>query len=335
MSSVIVQLRLGRSFAQLHERSTAAMVSSIPERQPFSNLLAKRRQFFATCTAFRISHHELLPHLTIDYYAGNLLFTHYHGCVQERLAGLAEELAVALAQFDLPFLGAVKKFRPDNLSHSEAEKFKPELLCGTLPPERFAVREYDLQFYISFNSGYGTGLFLDIKRARQRVRQSTKPGDEVLNLFSYTGGFSIAAAKAGAGRVLEVDSSAHWLRWARENQTLNEAATIRQRKEEAVAFLHKQKNESFDLIICDPPTYSSQKSGARFTVAKGFETMLPDLQRVLRPRGVLLACTNYRELARGKFFKLFSPKFVLEEEIPISEDFNRDDYLKAGLFRKA
>jgi 23S rRNA (cytosine1962-C5)-methyltransferase len=177
-------------------------------------------------------------------------------------------------------------------------------------------------------------LFLDIKPARRRVQQITKPGDEVLNLFSYTGGFSLAAAKAGANRVVEVDSSGHWLRWARENQILNEVAAIRQRKEDAVAFLHKQKNEGFDVIICDPPTYSSQKSGARFTVAKGFDAMLPDLHRVLRPRGLLLACTNCRELSRGKFFKLFSQKFVLQEEIPISEDFNGDDYLKVGLFRK-
>ncbi len=62
--------------------------------------------------------------------------------------------------------------------------------------------------------------------------------------------------------------------------------------------------------------------------------MLPDLHRVLRPHGLLLACTNYRELPRGKFFKLFAPKFVLQEEIPISEDFNGDDYLKAGLFQR-
>ncbi len=304
-----------------------------------SNLLAKRRQFFEDCTVFRISHHELLPRLTIDYYAGFLLFTHYEGCALTRLPQIAEELAAALAQFALPVHGAVKKFRPENLSHAQVAGndalTQPQLLFGAMPPEKFVVREYGLQFLVSFHSGFASGLFLDIKHARRRVQQITKPGDEVLNLFSYTGGFSLAAAKAGASRVIEVDSSAHWLRWARENQTLNEVTTTRQRKEDAPAFLHKQKDESFDLIICDPPTYSSQKSGARFTVAKGFETMLPDLRRVLRPRGLLLACTNYRELAHGKFFKLFSPKFFLQEELPISEDFNGDDYLKVGLLRKA
>lgn len=293
--------------------------------------------YFKECTAFRLSHHELLPRLTVDYYAGYLLFTYYEGCAQEHLPELANALAVVLAEFGLSCHGAVKKNRPENLSHAQIANndalTQPQLLFGEMPPEKFVVREYDLKFYVSFHSGFASGLFLDIKYARRRVQQITKPGAEVLNLFSYTGGFSLAAAKAGAGRVIEIDSSAHWLRWARENQTLNEATTIRQRKEDAVTFLHKQRSGSFDLVICDPPTYSSQKSGARFTVVKGFEMMLPNLQRVLRPGGFLLACTNYRELPRGKFFKLFAPKFVLVEEIPISEDFNGEDYLKVGLLQ--
>lgn len=302
-------------------------------------MLTPLQKFFADCTAFRVSHYVHDPHLTLDYYGGYLLCTHYEGCALKQLPEHAQQLAEALRAHDLPVLGAVKKFRPENLSHAsrvkEEELTQPQLLFGEMPPEKFEVREYDLHFLVSFQAGYGSGLFLDIKHARQRVREIIKPGEEVLNLFSYTGGFSIAAAKAGAARVIEVDSSAHWLRWARENQKLNAATTIRQRQEDAVAFLHKQKDESFDFIICDPPTYSSQKGGSRFNVAKGFEHMLPDLHRALRPGGLLLACTNYRELPRGKFFRLFAPKFALQEEIPISADFNGDDYLKVGLFRKA
>ena len=234
--------------------------------------------------------------------------------------------------------GAVKKFRPGNLSHAGSESFSQEsalaLLLGELPPERFVIREFDLRFLVSFHAGFSTGLFLDIKHARQCVRRLAKPGDQVLNLFSYTGGFSIAAAKAGAARVIEVDSSAHWLNWAKENQTLNAVAAVRQRREDAVKFLHKQKPESFDLIICDPPTYSSQKSGARFNVEKGFVDMLDDFQRVLRPGGHLLASTNFRGLSRRDFFQLFAGRMKSVEEIRISDDFAGDDYLKIGLFRK-
>lgn len=298
--------------------------------------ISLRQRFFADCTAFRVSHFEHDPHLTVDYYGGHLLFTYYEGCEAARLPKLTDEIASQLRGLALPVYGGVKKFRPQNLSHAnKSDDARAQPLFGEMPPEKFVVQEYDLKFLVSFHAGFATGLFLDIKRARRRVRQLVKPGDEVLNLFSYTGAFSIAAAKAGAARVIEVDSSGRWLRWARENQTLNAVTTVRQRKEDALKFLHKQKDANYDFIICDPPTYSSQKSGARFTVAQGFEAMLPDFHRALRPNGLLLASTNYIELTRAKFFKLFSPKFILQEEIAISEDFNGDDYLKVGLFRKA
>ncbi len=298
----------------------------------------KRRKFFAECEAFRLSHFELDRRLTIDYYTGFLLFTHYQDYPHPQLPGLAETAAEALTRLGLPFRGAVKKFRPENLSHAGNDSFSspaaPSLLLGEMPPERFTIREDGLQFLVSFHAGFSTGLFLDIKYARRRVPRLVKPGDRVLNLFSYTGGFSIAAAQAGAARVIEVDSGAHWLNWAKENQKLNGVTAVRQRRDDAVKFLRKQKSASFDLIICDPPTYSSQKSGVRFGVAQGFRDMLEDFQRVLRPQGYLLASTNSRSLSRREFFRLFVKPFALVDEIPMSEDFAGDDYLKVGTFRK-
>ncbi len=233
----------------------------------------------------------------------------------------------------------MKKYRPENLSHltedKNSESYRPVLLLGEPPPPRFIINENNLQFVVSFNQGHSTGLFLDIKLARQLVQQITKPGDEVLNLFSYTGAFSIAAGKAGAGRVIEIDTGAKWLRWSKENQALNQVTVVRQRREDAVHLLRKQKDAAFDLIICDPPTYSTPKSGARFTVEKSYQEMMNDFHRVLRPHGRLLACTNYRGLPRKKFFSLFVRKFALVQEVPISEDFVGDDYLKIGLFKKS
>jgi 23S rRNA (cytosine1962-C5)-methyltransferase len=302
-------------------------------------MIEKRRRYFKQYSAFRLCHHELHAQLTVDYYAGYLLLTYYQGFPVASLAEVAAAFAETLKRESLLVHGAVQKFRPENLSHvtidKNSESYQPVLLFGELPPSRFIINEEDLQFAVSFNEGYGTGLFLDIKRARRLVQHVSKPGDEVLNLFSYTGGFSIAAGKAGAGRVIEVDTGAKWLQWAKENQALNQVMVVRQRREDAVHFLHKQKDDTFDLIICDPPTYSTQKSGSRFTVEKSYQQMMDDLHRVLRSNGRLLACTNYRGLSRKKFFSLFARKFELVQEVPISEDFVRDDYLKIGLFRKA
>ena len=303
-----------------------------------SVLIESRRRFFTTCDAFRLSHFENDPRLAVDYYGGYLLFTFYENYFQQNLVKLATPFAEALRKRGLPFHGAVKKFRPENLSHASSEGFSqkssPQLLLGEMPPERFTIHEFDLEFSVSFHAGVSTGLFLDIKYARQRVRRLVKTGDQVLNLFSYTGGFSVAAAKAGAARVIEVDSSAHWLNWAKVNQKLNGVEVVRQRREDAVKFLRKQINESFDWIICDPPTYSSQKSGARFGVEKGLREMSSDFERVLRPGGYVLASTNSRELTRWKFLQILTERLKLIEEIPISEDFVADDYLKIGLFGK-
>ena len=301
-------------------------------------MVEKRRRFFEQYSAFRLCHHELHPRLTIDYYAGYLLCTAYPGFPQEQLLGFVGEISQALTRTGLPLLGAAQKYRPKNPSHlvddKNSESHHLILLLGELPPPRLHINERNLQFVISFQEGYSTGLFLDIKHARQLVNQITKSGDEVLNLFSYTGGFSIAAAKAGAARVIEVDTGAKWLRWSKENQALNGVTTVRQRREDAVQFLHKQKTAAFDLIICDPPTFSTQKSGAHFTVEKSYRAMLDDFHRVLRPNGHLLACTNYHGLSRKKFFALFARNFKLTQEVPISEDFVGDDYLKVGLFRR-
>jgi 23S rRNA (cytosine1962-C5)-methyltransferase len=305
---------------------------------PVTAMVEKRRRFFNHYSAFRLCHHELHAPLTVDYYAGYLLCTYYQGFPAAHLTEIATAFAEALKPEELPIYGAVKKFRPENLSHATTEKnsenYKPALLFGKLPPFCFIINENDLQFVVSFHEGHSTGLFLDIKHARRLVQQITKPGDEVLNLFSYTGGFSIATGKAGAGRVIEVDTGAKWLQWAKENQVLNHVTAVRQRREDAVHFLHKQKATTFDLIICDPPTYSTQKPGARFTVEKSYQQMMDDFHRVLRPNGRLLACTNFRGLPKRKFFSLFARRFELVQEVPISEDFVGDDYLKVGLFRK-
>ncbi|MDZ7269268.1 MAG: class I SAM-dependent methyltransferase [candidate division KSB1 bacterium] len=308
-----------------------------PLASAIAAMLAHRRPFFETCTAFRLCHHELGRGLTIDYYDGYLLLIYYANFPEQKLAGLAHAVAEGLVAAALPVQGALARFRPDNLSHATAEPDpahpRATLLFGNAPPPRFTIREYDLQFVVSFEQGHSTGLFLDMKQARQELKQLLARGAQVLNLFSYTGGFSIAAARAGAGRVIEVDTSAKWLQWARENQVLNQVSVVRQRREEAIRFLHKQKEGSFDVIICDPPTYATQKSGSRFTLEKGYASMIPEFFRVLRAGGHLLACTNYHGLSPAKFFRLFGEVFTLRRQISSSADFAGDDYLKVGWFQ--
>ena len=313
---------------------------SLPASKALEAVFRKRKAYFDCCTAFRLLHHETHRGLTLDYYAGYLLFTNYEdlSLPTQDVQVLAERAAVALAALGLPCHGAVVKDRPRDLAGRAQEKdstaYHPVLLTGQMPPERFAVREYALEFLVSFHEGHSTGIFLDMKNGRRVTQELVRSGHHVLNLFSYTGAFSIAAARAGAQRVIEVDIGAKWLRWARENQRINGVDVVRQRREDARRFVRKQKDETFDFVICDPPSYSTQTHGPRFHVVKGLREMAPHLCRVLRPDGYLLACTNYSGLSRRSFRAMFAPLMRCVRMVPISADFAGDRYLKVGLFRR-
>jgi len=310
----------------------------IPTARELERVFRKREAYFDCCTAFRLLHHETHRGLTLDYYGGYLLLTNYEDLrlPMEAVEAIAKEAQRAMQGIGLPVRGAVTKGRPKDLPGRAQEKdsaaYRPVLLFGETPPARFVIHEYDLKFLVSLDEGHSTGVFLDMKNGRRLIAELAQSGRHVLNLFSYTGGFSLAAARGGAERVIEVDIGAKWLRWAQENQRLNGVTVVRQRREDARKFLRKQKDEAFDIVICDPPAYSTQTRGPRFHVADGLREMAPHLARVLRPGGHLLACANYRGLDRKAFLGMFTPFLRSARTVPVSEDFARDRHLKAALF---
>jgi 23S rRNA (cytosine1962-C5)-methyltransferase len=102
-----------------------------------------------------------------------------------------------------------------------ARDANPEHVNGDIAPESFTVRENGLQYEISFNQGYSTGLFLDQRDNRRRLMTTfVKPGMTVLNTFAYTCAFSVCAAKAG-GAVTSLDLSKKYLEWGKRNFALN------------------------------------------------------------------------------------------------------------------
>ncbi len=300
-----------------------------------------RRPLYPQREAVRLSHHELLDGLTVDDYAGNLLFTDYRGHDRRRLTGLAEVCLDALGDLGRPAIGAVVKVRPDNLSHKGVKtSVEPALLAGSMPADHFEVVERGMRFDVSFvDAGFATGLFLDMAEGRAAVRGVVgglggEAGADVLNLFSYTGPFSIAAAVGGAGRVIEVDTSGKWLGWSQTNQRLNGVSVVRQRREDAVKYLAKQADDSFDLIVCDPPSYANPKKGRRFTIEAGYQAMASHFTRVLRPGGRLLACCNHAGTSHRQFQSWLPDALKLERWIDPPPDFPGADYLKIALLRR-
>ncbi len=319
----------------------------MPADTLLSDTLAKRRTVALRTEAFRLSHYELHPEMTVDVYGGHLLATVYPGN-EKNPENAARYWCGRIANELQPVLGieaksAVWKLRPDNLSHLQgdtgeaAAAAKP--LSGTPPAGPFVIHENGVPLRVSFDAGFSTGLFLDMRDGRKvtaaQIRRRTDAGSppRVLNLFSYTGAFSTVAARSGASEVVEVDTGKTWLDWSKENAALSGVdGVIVQKRQDAIEFLEGalKRGERFDVVIVDPPSYSSSKSD-RFTVRDGYLKMVPPIQRLLAPDGLLLAASNHSGWTWAQFRQMLGP-FRLVERIPAPEDFPGADYLKVGLF---
>lgn len=170
--------------------------------------------------------------------------------------------------------------------------------------EFFEVEESGLKFKVNLSDYLDTGLFLDHRITRNMVRELSK-GKRVLNLFCYTGSFSVYAAAGGAASITSVDLSKTYLQWAEENLQLNQLQD--QNKYHYVhadvkQYLDTLKPDSFDLVIMDPPTFSNSKRMKDFLdIQRDHVEMLNKTLNALSSDGIFFFSTNSR-------------RFVLESE---------------------
>jgi 23S rRNA (cytosine1962-C5)-methyltransferase len=181
---------------------------------------------------------------------------------------------------------------------SDAEQRKLEglapragVLRGDEPPETLAVREGPARFLVDVRRGQKTGFFIDQRDNRARVR-AVAHGCEVLDVFSYTGGFVVAALEGGAAHVTAVDSSADAIGRGRENMAANvlEAHRVEWQQADAFARLRALHGEGrrFDLIVLDPPKFApTERHVAR--AARAYKDINLWAFRLLRPGGTLFS----------------------------------------------
>jgi predicted methyltransferase/16S rRNA U516 pseudouridylate synthase RsuA-like enzyme len=150
-------------------------------------------------------------------------------------------------------------------------------------------------------------LMTSTDEAEQRAGELAG-GRRVLNLFSYTSSFGVAAAVAGASEVVSVDVAAPALATARDNFEANgvDPAAHRFLKDDALDFLSRagRRGERFDLVVLDPPSFASSAAGAPFAVAKHYGRAAELALAVLAPGGRLLAVTNHRKTSSGRLRRL-------------------------------
>ncbi len=175
---------------------------------------------------------------------------------------------------------------------------KPFLGQATAPKIR--IREKSLRFIVRPYDGHSVGLFLDQRDNRWRVHDLAA-GKDVLNLFAYTCGFSVAAALGGAKSTQSVDISGKSIEWGRENFELNGIDTADHTFVCADAMEHlkyaKRHQETFDIIIVDAPTFAHGKQRKRsFSIERDLSSLVASACDVLRPEGILLVSTNFRRM---------------------------------------
>jgi len=190
------------------------------------------------------------------------------------------------------------------------------------------VQEQGLNFEVNLSDYLDTGLFLDHRHTRDLVRQQAA-GRRVLNLFAYTGSFTCYAIAGGASRTATVDISRTYCDWAVRNLNHNgfpAGSKHRVVQQDCLQYLREaaQRREQYDLIICDPPTFSNSKrmDAASFSIERDYPSLIRDCLKLLTPGGTLYFSNNARR------FKLdastLPPTLTIRELTPqtIPEDFH-------------
>lgn len=251
--------------------------------------------------AFRIVNDagDRLPGVTVDVYGRHLVVA---------LLGdeaVAAREAVLDAADRLGLAGVYLKVRPKHASRvvdTRREELAPrEAVRGASAPDAFTIHELGLPFEVRLGDGLSTGIFLDQRENRRRVRELAG-GARVLNLFAYTGAFTVAAVAGGARASVTVDVSRGALAWARRNLDAVGADPGAHACVEAdvIAWLRaRAKTERFELVLLDPPSFSTTKT-SRWSAASDYPELAALCFATLAPGGRMLACTNHRGIVRMK-----------------------------------
>jgi 23S rRNA (cytosine1962-C5)-methyltransferase len=236
--------------------------------------------------------------VVIDWYGGWAVLAVSSEAAAERCKAIAGVLV------DRGVCGVYIKtrVRADLRRQATADLAPAQPVVGAAAAESFVVEEGSRRYQVELARGHQTGLFIDQRGNRQRVQESSRDR-AVLNLFCYTCSFSVAAALGGARQVVSVDSSKRVLEAGRRNFELNGIAVAPHRfvADDAIKWLARaaRRAERFDLIVLDPPSFSTRNKGT-FSVASGYQGLVQAALAVLAKQGKMLCVTNHRKTSTNR-----------------------------------
>ncbi|SMD83755.1 class I SAM-dependent rRNA methyltransferase [Bacillus cereus] len=302
--------------------------------------LHKRKQFYKSSdtTAFRALNGEGdgLGGLIIDYYDGYYVVSWY----SEGIYTFRDEIIAALQKV-ANFKGIYEKKRFDTKGkYIEGDDF----VAGERGEFPLIVKENGVNFAVYLNDGAMVGVFLDQRNVRKQIRDKYAKGRTVLNMFSYTGAFSVFAALGGASKTTSVDLANRSLSKTIEQFSVNEVDYEAQDIIVEDVFLYfkyaAKKKMKFDMVVLDPPSFARSKKYT-FSAAKDYKYLLKETIAITENNGIIVASTNCSAFDMKKFkgfidtaFKEMNGKYKILEEHSLPEDFRTIDQFKEGDYLK-
>lgn len=289
-------------------------------------------------TAFRVFNGEGdgIGGLTIDHYNGYYVLTWY----SEGIYTFKDEVVASLKSLvKVKGIYEKKRFAVKG-KYIEDDDF----VEGERAPSPLIVRENNIHFAVYLNEGAMVGVFLDQRDVRRTIRDQYAKGKTVLNTFSYTGAFSVAAALGGAVKTTSVDLANRSRSKTQEQFSVNglDYANHDIIVEDVFNYFKYavRKQLSFDLVILDPPSFARSKKHT-FSAGKDYPELLAQAIQITEDNGVIVASSNCSTFGMKKFkemiataFKQTGGSYEILEEFQLPQDFKTNKEFKEGNYLK-
>ncbi|CFB98569.1 class I SAM-dependent rRNA methyltransferase [Streptococcus pneumoniae] len=256
-------------------------------------------------TAFRLFNQDGdgFGGLTVDLYGDYAVFSWYNSYVYQ----IRQTISEAFRQVFPEVLGTYEKIRFKGLDYESAHVY------GQEAPDFFTVLENGVLYQVFMNDGLMTGIFLDQHEVRGSLVDGLAMGKSLLNMFSYTAAFSVAAAMGGASQTTSVDLAKRSRELSQAHFQANGISTDDHRFIVMDVFEYfkyaKRKDLTYDVIVLDPPSFSRNKKQT-FSVAKDYHKLISQSLEILNPGGIIIASTNAASVSRQKFTEQIDKGFA-------------------------
>ena len=273
----------------------------------FRQAKEKRRAYYQDelTTAFRLFNQEGdgFGGLTVDLYGDYAVFSWYNSYVYQ----IRQTISEAFRQVFPEVLGTYEKIRFKGLDYESAHVY------GQEAPDFFTVLENGVLYQVFMNDGLMTGIFLDQHEVRGSLVDGLAMGKSLLNMFSYTAAFSVAAAMGGASQTTSVDLAKRSRELSQAHFQANGLSTDDHRFIVMDVFEYfkyaKRKGLTYDVIVLDPPSFARNKKQT-FSVAKDYHKLISQSLEILNPGGIIIASTNAANVSRQKFTEQIDKGFA-------------------------